>query len=439
VTRDIPCPEWEARLSAYQDGEATPRERTAVAAHLAGCAACRAALARLDADRDRFTEAYAGPYPDVSENVLPEVRAMSRQQQTNVPTPLLRWLVGFSAAAVLVCLALIIAVSTAPRETPMVVYAPDGSAVYEYGADAQGSSVHGRRSGDARAVGHKLYSDNDLYSANDLVAKKRPATFGAFAIASPDAVASRPAPRPPLSDLSGAGDMLYNPTTGRNYGIAGGLKMVYDVGYALQVRNALQAAREGSALIRKHGGFVIDFTYAGDEGQIPAATVRGKVPANEAKAALDALEKMGRVTGITLNGEDLTPQFRQYMEEMEKKIKTAENLGKISDRNRYWETLSAEQARHWAEQQAAQNKRAMLDVVTKSSLVEITATFAEGRPKESFGLAQFFALMRAVLVTLLVALAAVATLFALVALIVAPVVLLRRRAASQEAPSEAAE
>jgi len=234
-------------------------------------------------------------------------------------------------------------------------------------------------------------------------------------------------------DFSGASDMLYDPTTGRNYGITGGLKMVYDVGYALQVRNALKAGREGSALIRKHGGFVIDFTYAGDEGQIPVATVRGKVPAKEAKATLDALEKMGRVSGVTLNGEDLTPQFLQYMEEMEKKIKTAEKLGNISDRNRYWETLSAEQSRHWAEQQAAQNKRAMLDVVTKSSLVEITATFAEGRPKESFGMAQFFSLMRAILITLLVVLAAVATLFALVALIVAPVVLLRRRGTVKEA------
>ena len=45
------CRETEARLGAYLDGELDVAERTAVAAHLKGCAACAAALDRLRAVR----------------------------------------------------------------------------------------------------------------------------------------------------------------------------------------------------------------------------------------------------------------------------------------------------------------------------------------------------------------------------------------------------
>ena len=45
------CREVEARLGAYLDGELDAAERTAVAAHLKGCAACAASLDRLRAVR----------------------------------------------------------------------------------------------------------------------------------------------------------------------------------------------------------------------------------------------------------------------------------------------------------------------------------------------------------------------------------------------------
>lgn len=233
--------------------------------------------------------------------------------------------------------------------------------------------------------------------------------------------------------------MLYDARADRNYGYLGGLKMAYDINYGLQVKNALQSARQGGDVIRKHGGFVIDFNYGGDEGEIPVASVRGKVPAKEAKAAIEELEKMGRVTGITLSGEDLTPQFMQYLEEMAKKLKTAENLKRVRDHNRDYVELNAEQARHWAEQQAAQNKRGMIGVVTKSSLVELSVTFAESAPKQRFGPAQFLQRMRAVLVILLVTLAVVVVGMLLLALLITPIILLRRRnrPVAPEAPAEA--
>jgi predicted anti-sigma-YlaC factor YlaD len=41
------CPEMEVRLNEYVDGTLAPADRTALEAHLAGCAGCRAAVAEL--------------------------------------------------------------------------------------------------------------------------------------------------------------------------------------------------------------------------------------------------------------------------------------------------------------------------------------------------------------------------------------------------------
>ena len=51
-----PCENYWEALNAFVDGECSPEEEAALRAHLADCAACREALAELNALHDGFPD-----------------------------------------------------------------------------------------------------------------------------------------------------------------------------------------------------------------------------------------------------------------------------------------------------------------------------------------------------------------------------------------------
>ncbi len=76
----------EGRLRAYLDGELPLLERAALAAHLAGCAACQAQLSRQRAQAARVAALLAAPLPvPESRAALARLRATPDQTTRNVP------------------------------------------------------------------------------------------------------------------------------------------------------------------------------------------------------------------------------------------------------------------------------------------------------------------------------------------------------------------
>jgi predicted anti-sigma-YlaC factor YlaD len=427
-----PCAEWEERLSAYHDRQDTPRDRAAVDAHLRDCPACRTALAKLEADRDRYLSACADLSIDVRAAVLEEITVMPESSRT-VPVTWFRVLLAFSGVTTLALVALLV-----------LAFVPNG------------------RQTTASSVVRQLQVATDMRTA--------PPPIDALDLPSGDRLQRSPAaPIPPTITFYNDQGKLWAPSTGmhsyrsvddtgkkpnmgydadeknqrtsygysglldrseRNYGIVGGVRMSYDVNYNLQVRQALVQARQAGTIIKSHGGFVIDFGYQGDTGQIPTAVIHGKVPSDQADAALRALEKLGHVTALNVAGEDLTLQFQQYMDEMAKQRAHADRLGQIAHRARPRPALTAEEQRHWAEQQAAEAHRNLLGVQAKSQLIELTAVFSEGKAKERYGAVQFQDSLRSIISILLMLLIILAVAAGIVGLIVGPIVLarwLRRR------------
>jgi acyl-coenzyme A thioesterase PaaI-like protein len=82
------CREWRESLAAHALGQASEQERTALEAHLEGCAACRAehdslaGVARLLplADPEHFDTAPAAP-PSLADRVVATIRAERRAQR----------------------------------------------------------------------------------------------------------------------------------------------------------------------------------------------------------------------------------------------------------------------------------------------------------------------------------------------------------------------
>ncbi|HEY3417306.1 MAG TPA: DUF4349 domain-containing protein, partial [Armatimonadota bacterium] len=186
------------------------------------------------------------------------------------------------------------------------------------------------------------------------------------------------------------------------------------------VKDALRGARQAQQVVRDHGGFIIDFAFNSDEGKLACASIRGKIPADQAEKALAAMEKIGQVRGLTIGGEDLTEQFKQKIDEAQKQQEHAQKLENLKGRANARTAMSLEDQRHWAEEQAAQAKRALLGLQARHELVEFSASFIEGKPRERLHFTQVLAMTAASLKLLGLLLVGVVMLLALVGLVVSP-------------------
>jgi hypothetical protein len=115
IERPDSCRDWRHLLGAYALGDLNGEERAGVAAHLEGCAECRAEADSLDsvarllplADPDRFSRPAPQPSPDLGKEIAATIgreRRLVRRQR--------RWRFGFAlggaAAAAAALLALFV-------------------------------------------------------------------------------------------------------------------------------------------------------------------------------------------------------------------------------------------------------------------------------------------------------------------------------------------
>lgn len=453
MTHFAPCPDWQQRLSAYQDRQLDTTEAAAVTAHLADCAACRQALAVLEDDRSSFQTAYAGSIvePALRAAVLKELQAMKTDttQQVTLPLPWLRWLLGLSGASALACLILAVVVifQGATPQAPVYVMqqSPTNTTTADGGNYEYEATLNRARTPSEYQPYYTFYSSKPAPSASPmgLPGKLIPITRSGLrngAKAKGDALYDRTYETGYDAKSYTFSPDGWTPTaegSGRNYGVPGGLVMSYDLGYRLQVKDALREARKAQEIVRAHAGFMMEFDYGGDEGERPWASMHGKVPADQAQDALAKLEELGQLTGISVAGEDLTTQWKQYMDDIAREGKRAEELKRKAKLAGFdWERRSAEEQRNWALRQAQESKRALYGLQAKHELVEFTATFIEPKPRTGVGLSQVTAVTWGALRYGLLLLATLGVLFALLGMVVAPVVMLRKLRAVPPAEQE---
>ncbi|MHB9132216.1 MAG: zf-HC2 domain-containing protein [Armatimonadota bacterium] len=439
-----PCPDWRERLSAYHDEQLTPEEKAQVDAHLADCEACHAALAQWEQDRRRFTAAYAASTgTDIRAHVLQELRTMEQQQPTqNITLPLtwLRWLAGFSAAAVVLCLALTVVVLLSRQPQTRVVVAGGASHNQEVTDNEETYSGYKYAPAMPSGISNGLSGNRARHSR----ALKMPKG------ASYDEKYAGEYSRNPLGDVlsarvdaTGKYEYVQKPDTysifresERNYGIPGGIVMAYDADMRMLVKDALAGARKAQQMILDNGGFVVDFNYYAGENEIPAASIRGKVPAEKAEETFNNLEKMGRIRGLAIAGQDLTEQWKAQLDAITKENADAQRMGALANRSGSSRvSLDAQMQRHWAEMRATQARRALHGLAAKHDLVEFSAVFEEDHPRERIHFVQVTAITRQILHFALLLLGLLAVLLALGVVVAVPVVALRKLR-RQEKPVE---
>lgn len=88
------CEEAMPLLSAYLDGETTPEERAAIAAHLADCASCRAILEEYRKIDEAIASLEATPPASLRERVMREIQKRPSHRRRT-------WAAVVAAAAVL--------------------------------------------------------------------------------------------------------------------------------------------------------------------------------------------------------------------------------------------------------------------------------------------------------------------------------------------------
>ena len=412
MSNNIPCPDWAALLSAYHDHQLSAKETRRVDGHLATCADCRKALAQWDTDRARFAAAYAESTGgvDLRTAVLEELRTM-KPSTTHISLSLakFRWLLGTTAFAAVACIILggflALRLNFEMRQDRQIaggmeVILPLGHSdqflAQPKPLDIPMGMVRGDRTAHIvkkEASGAASAPVNESYYAIPPSEQKPASTSTAIVAArAPEATGAK-------SDNSLSVNGLASPdASGHNYGVVNGIQMHYDMNYQLQVKDAMQGARQAQDAVRRHGGFTMDFQYSSSEGQIPTASFRGKIPANEADNVLAEIEKLGQVTSVNIAGEDLTDAFKEKYNAL----------------------------KHQTGSEAEATQRALSELGVQKNLVEFSATFSEPKPRERMSLARVAETTKGLLKYALLAFLTLAVILLALGLLISPVVIWRR-------------
>jgi len=433
MSNNIPCPDWAALLSAYHDHQLSVKETCRVDDHLATCADCRKALAQWDTDRAHFAAAYAESTGgvDLRTAVLEELRTM-KPSTTHISLSLakFRWLLGITSFAAVACIILggflALRLNFEAREqgcTSIQQQIAMSNLIFADENDKQGVA-QGEQATEAKPATEKRTKSLDLpvgmVNGERSLHKIEASSSGsasAFAAHAGDKTANnltRYASKPPEQAISSTriksdtnapseANGTMNPVStpddsGRNYGVVNGIQMHYDMNYQLQVKDAMQGARQAQDAVRRHGGFTMDFQYSSSEGQIPTASFRGKIPANESDNVLAEIEKLGQVTSVNIAGEDLTDAFKEKYNAL----------------------------KHQTGTEAEATQRALSELGVQKNLVEFSATFAEPKPRERMSLARVAETTKGILKYALLAFLTLAVILLALGLLISPFVIWRR-------------
>lgn len=168
----------------------------------------------------------------------------------------------------------------------------------------------------------------------------------------------------------------------KNYGLADKLQIAYVADMALHSKDVQGAMERAEWLFNKFDGFVLNSTYQRGEKETAEATVSGRVPAAKLGVLLVELDKLGVLQSRTVNGEDLTAQHLEQLEQLGDLEGTQARLGEIETRAKPNEALRAEEKLHGAAREASGVTVDEYRLKSKVTLAEVTVQIATPPPAE---------------------------------------------------------
>lgn len=404
-----PCSEWREEISAFQDKNITNDKMKSLQEHLENCVVCRGWLAALEQDRSLFNNTYAKSAAgiDLRNVVLEELRMNTQQQKPNlnfITRPVL--IFGGSFALLLLIIAFTLVGSPFKNNNNLEgLTAP--SAISEMPVPTTPESPPTLSSEDRRQKPKAMHYDEIASSSSDNFESNKPSA--------PNSSLNERKPYDGKKEKSNgsvaSGRAMTFSEMERNYGIPGGLKMAFTVNYVMEVKQALQSARKAQEIIKKHGGFSMDFQYEAPIGGKPVATFHGKIPAKEAASVIDDIEKLGQMRTVNIGVEDITDQYRNLEEQFNK------SKGETQE---YY-------------------KKELEKLALKHNLVDFSATFSETKVREPFTFDTLVQSTLEILRYILLALLTIGVALIVLALLISPFALLRhlrRHEKTSTAPEE---
>lgn len=341
------CEELREALSAYADGECRATEQKEVDAHLQQCPECRAWLAQVREDQQRFVDTLMGRQADLAPAIIRRVSEMSAEppaRQSRQPAPRLAEL--FVVVAMLAVVAVVLfPVFSKGREKARVnsclsnlkqvalamqQYAQDydetlpsadnwaddllpylknrellicpSDPTPETPSYSMVPALGGRRLEDIPAppetiVLYEVESGQPVYRHN-----------GGMNVSYADGhtrwLKKLPASLAAVTAINTAG-------LPDNYGLRRNLQLAYDATCEVWVPEIQRAVVSAERTFYEHGGFVLSSTLLQPPtpGASRTAELVGKVPTAEVGATVNALATLGYVARRSIQGQDLTDTY----------------------------------------------------------------------------------------------------------------------------------
>jgi len=322
-----PCEKWNARLSAWLDGEANSSEAMAIEQHLAACSACRAAAEVMRCDAQDATAVLRAPTASDSfaARVMGEVGVTKMEEPEAAPVhrshPWVDWLVRLNRGQWVALIG-----ATASVALVIVVVTLNFDPVSRNRAAHLATPAPEEQ---LRALG---YLNNDKSTAAEMRSEISPNNT--------QEVASQPAP-PPTAPARKPASKVPSPPTSQptiippelNYGLVDKLMIAYTAEMSLRTKTVEQAVGRAELLFPKYDGFILKTEFKRDEKGKATATVNGRVPAGKLGQLLVELDGLGELQARTVNGEDLTAKQLEQIEKLDDLALKQQFLAKIEGRD----------------------------------------------------------------------------------------------------------
>lgn len=365
-----PCEQWNERLSAYLDGEASSSERTAVEEHLAACPTCRAGSEILRCDAQDVTAALAlrGASDGFAERVLAQLAVtpvVSESDQPERPSPS-RWtgwhtsmkrniiVLAFAITGVLV-LVLVIGNNWANNRPMNIAMSPSPQASLATRLDQKKIDQL-----------HSLGYLNGLSNAQDNDESKSGGKWQAQN-ANPELLEP---PKPTIIPPA------------LNYGLADKLMIAYTASLSIRSPEVQRSMEKAELLFQKYNGFVLNSEYTVDDKDQAAATVSGRIPSAKLGQLLVELDGLGELRARSVNGEDLTAEQLKQIEQLGDSALKQEFLTNIEGRSNSKTALDAESKRANARSEATGTLVEQYKLKSRVTLAEVTVQIAAPPKKQ---------------------------------------------------------
>lgn len=420
MTRE-PCEEWIELVSAYADGEATPRESQSVESHLAGCAACADWLEAIQGDREVYAATYGGGTRDAAYvrevvEILPAGREKrAEEHRRGMRVTLVELLVSGAIIAVFgaILFPCFSVVRRKARETQCASnLAQLASALKSYARDHDGhlpladsweSALYPdyvdteklfRCPNDDPESKHSYAMPQSLSGAkiSDIPDRaKQPLLYDATDTGE---FAKRHGKRGFVSFLDGSVQSFEDPPEGiessgaigpteRNYGLAERLHLAYDASVSVETKEVLKSLHAAEQIVREQQGFVLDSVFTETDGRA-SGQMTFKVPSARLEITLQALSRLGRMIRRQIHGEDRTQAVVSVETKLAGEGKRQERLReRIGKAEREADRAPIESALQKSEQETIAGRGELYGQKSETVLATVSASFEAPTPRLS--------------------------------------------------------